>query len=159
LEATPAERLAMSEAFVTEPSRLFITEGPTLPDLLGDEDWARISAGLLERGMPPFMAARFQPWFLLLSLGPPPLRDGGPGRRARRLDQLVTDEAEANEVPMAALEPWDTVFALFEDEDQGEMIEALRAALTIQSWPKRALSRPSRPISRAKSPSSGNSTA
>ena len=128
LEATPAERLAMSEAFVTEPSRVFVTDGPTLPELLGPQDWARVSQALTERGMPPFMAARFQPWFLLVSLSLPPcaMEDLTAGREG--LDMLVTDEAEALGTPMAALEPWDTVFRLFEDEDQAEMVEALRTA-------------------------------
>jgi len=44
------------------------------------------------------------------------------------LDALVEDAAEAGKVPLAALEPWDTVFRLFEDEPDAESLDALRTA-------------------------------
>ncbi|TNC74680.1 TraB/GumN family protein [Rubellimicrobium roseum] len=128
LEATPEERRALERAIVEEPARVLITEGPTLPDLLGD-DWTAMSDALRERGMPPILAAKFRPWFLLVSLSLPAcaMADAQAGREG--LDGLLTDAALAAGTPMAALEPWDTVFRLMEDTPEAEQIDALRAAL------------------------------
>ena len=58
VEATPEDEAALQELIVTDPGRLFIVDGPTLPEQLDPETWEMIAAAATERGIPGFMAAK-----------------------------------------------------------------------------------------------------
>jgi len=129
LEMTPQEEAAMQAALATDPSLMFRTDGPTLPERLDEATWAAVAEAARARNIPPFIASRFQPWFLMLTFSVPPcampdMMSGGPG-----LDQLLMREAEAAGVPMAALEPWDTIFELFAQSDIDSPIALLHLTL------------------------------
>ncbi len=129
LELTPAEEAAVQAAMVEDPDRLFITAGPTLPDLLDDATWQALAAAARDRQIPAFMAAKFRPWYLSMSLAMPPcaMADLVAGRRG--VDHAIMDAAGARGLPMAPLEPWDTLFALMERGTEAEQIEMLRLSL------------------------------
>ena len=132
VEATPAEQAALSRGMVEEPGLFFLTKGPTLPDLLGEQDWARVAASAAARGMPAFLAAKFRPSFLAMTLSLPAcatLEAAASGRLLPGLDGLVIEVAEAGGVPLAALEPWDTVFDLLGEATMEEELDALRSAM------------------------------
>lgn len=132
VEATPAEQDALSRGMVEEPELFFLTEGPTLPDLLGEEDWARVAASAAARGMPAFLVAKFRPSFLAMTLSLPTcatLEAATSGRLLPGLDGLVIEAAEEGGVPLAALESWDTVFALMGEATLEEELDALRGAV------------------------------
>ncbi len=129
LEMTPQEVSAMQAALAADPSMMYLTEGPTLPELLDAATWAAVAEAARARSIPPFLASRFQPWFLMLNLSMPPcampdIMSGAPG-----LDQLLMREAEAAGVPMAALDPWDTIFTLFAQSDIDSQIALLHLSL------------------------------
>lgn len=115
LEMTPAERDALEQAMVSNPDRVFAMTGPTLPERLPETLWQRVSEAASARQIPGFIAAKYEPWFLALSLAMAPcsMPDLMAGREG--LDARIIDRAEAAGVPMQALEPWDTLFSLFED--------------------------------------------
>lgn len=125
VEATPAEEKAMQDHMARDPSLLIVTDGPTLPDLLPEEDWQRVKAAALDRGIPGFMAAKFRPWYLSLMLSLPRcvvtvMQEGLTG-----LDKRIIENAEAAGVPIEALESYDTLFRLFDafdGETQAEMV-------------------------------------
>ena len=49
LEATPNEEAALQDLIVTDPGRLFIVDGPTLPELLDEETWGRLADAASDR--------------------------------------------------------------------------------------------------------------
>ncbi len=129
LEMTETEEAALNDAMGRDPGLLFLTDGPTLPDMLAEPDWQRLSQAARDRGIPAFMAAKMQPWYLstLLSIPPCAMADlaaGGEG-----LDARVQDIAMAEGVPTAALEPYDTLFRLLGAEPMEDQIEVLLASL------------------------------
>lgn len=129
LEMTPQEEAAMQTAITSDPDLMFLTEGPTLPELLDDATWAAVAEAARARDIPPFLASRFQPWFLMLTLSMPPcampdMIAGNPG-----LDQQLMRIAEGAGVPMQPLEAWDTIFALFAEGDIDSQIALLRLSL------------------------------
>ena len=71
--------------FRTEkPELFFINDGPSLIDLLGGKDWALAEARLSDMGVPGFFGAKFQPWYMNLTLAVPPcafavIQAGGKG--------------------------------------------------------------------------------
>ncbi|EAR51471.1 hypothetical protein OG2516_17161 [Oceanicola granulosus HTCC2516] len=125
LEVTPREEAAMQAAIRDEPERIIITEGPTLPELVDAATWEVLSEAAAARQVPPFMAAKFQPWYLSLTLGVPPCAMPDLAAGLRGLDHLVMREAEAQGVPLRALEPWDTLFTLFDAGTMDEQIALL----------------------------------
>ncbi|MEJ8562064.1 TraB/GumN family protein [Yoonia sp. GPGPB17] len=131
LEATPEEEAALQNLITTDPSRLFIVDGPTLPELVDEETWQLISAAASERGIPSFMAAKMQPWYLSLTLAVPSCAMSDMMAGARGLDHMIIQEAEAAGVPMQAVEPYTTLFDLFEDDSFDEQIDMLRVNMLV----------------------------
>lgn len=130
LEATETEIEALKSAAVDRPDLLFLTEGPTLIDLLPPADWERIRAAAEARGMPGFMAARFRPWYLSILLQLPPcltseIQAGGSG-----LDKRLMNTAHQAGIPRAALEDYDTVFKLMARDTLEDQVAGLTLALT-----------------------------
>lgn len=129
LEITPREQATMQTALAQDPSIMFLTDETTLPGLLGDETWGALAAAAAERNIPPLMAAKFRPWFLMLSLSMPTCAMGYLAEPQNGLDQMLMARADAEDVPMQALEPWDTIFTLFEQGTLEEQLDFLRMGM------------------------------
>ena len=128
VEAGPTEEMALMDRMGREPGLMLITDGPTLPELLPKKEWDDLAAAMSERGIPAFMAAKFRPWYISVLLSLPGCNMAN--MTGRGLDGMVMDAAIAAEVPIRALEPYDTVFGIFGDlsiEDQLSMIRATMA--------------------------------
>jgi uncharacterized protein YbaP (TraB family) len=130
LEATAKEEAELQDLIVTNPELLFITEGPTLPALLDDDTWGLIVAAATDRGIPGFMAAKMQPWYLSLILSIPPCATQDMLSGNLGLDHMIGEGAKAAGVPMQAIEPVTTLFDLFKDNPMDEQIDMLMVSLT-----------------------------
>ena len=86
-----------------------------------------MAAAAQAHGIAPSVAARFRPWLLMMALSAPPCATPGPGERG--LDRMILDAAQAEGVPVAALEPWDTLFRTFEQADPAAELEMLKLSL------------------------------
>jgi uncharacterized protein YbaP (TraB family) len=131
VEAGPEEELLLKARLGKEPSLLINTEGPTLPEVLTPAQWESLSAAMVARGVPSFMAAKLKPWYLSMLLSLPPcatLADMPEG-----LDQRLIGRAKARGLPIQALEPYDTAFKAFETGTPQEQIEMLIAALGTEA--------------------------
>ena len=130
LEAGPEEERKLTEALSSDPALMVDPTGPTLPERLDDRDWAALSAAMAERGTPAVVTSRLRPWYVAMMLGISPcmmrqMAEGG----ADGLDHRLAERAEALDLPVRALEPWDTVFTLFSHLTPEQEIEMIRAAL------------------------------
>lgn len=127
LEMTSEDEKALQERMTTDPSLLLMPD-TTLPELLDDAQWEKLSDALSARGLPPFMAARFQPWHVSVILAIPPcavttdLSDGG-------MDSRLEEIAEGAGIPRAALEDVETIFAVFADQPREVQIDMMLSAL------------------------------
>lgn len=131
VEAGPEEMAALKSRLGTEPELMVITEGPTLPERLSPEVWDRLSTAMRLRGMPPFMAAKLQPWYLSMMLSIPPCALESMGED-RGLDALVIEEAQERGLPVRALEPYDTIFGIFGDMAPEDQLSMVTAALALE---------------------------
>jgi len=130
LEATPKEEAELQELIVSDPDLLFITEGPTLPTLLDEETWGLIATAASDRGIPGFMAAKMQPWYLSLILSIPPCATQDMLAGDLGLDHMISEGAIEAGVPMQALEPMTTLFEVFQDSSFEEQIDMLMVNLS-----------------------------
>ncbi len=126
LEATAQEEQQLRDLITTNPGLIFIVDGPTLPELLEEEVWQQLMEAAGERNIPSFMAAKMQPWYLSLMLAVPDCAMEAMLAGATGLDKMIAADAAAAGVPVAALEPFDTLFGLFEDAPITEQIDMLR---------------------------------
>ncbi len=124
-------RAQLEELITREPDRLFLVDGPTLPELVDEETWQLILAAASERGIPSFMAAKMQPWYLSMTLAVPSCVMADMMAGARGLDQMIIEDAQAAGVPMQAVEPYTTLFDLFGDNNMDEQISMLRISMLV----------------------------
>ncbi|MBU3029518.1 TraB/GumN family protein [Paracoccus marinaquae] len=135
VEAGPEEEARLTRALTENPDLMVNATGPTLPERLTAEEWSALSSAMSERGTPAVITAKLRPWYVAMMLGISPcmmegLEAGDPGG----LDFLLVDRAEALDVPIRALEPWDTIFTLFDEMTPGQEIDMIRASLPAASY-------------------------
>ena len=131
VEAGPDEEAALIARMSNEPSLMINTDGPTLPQIMAPEDWKRLSDALNNRGIPPFMAAKFRPWYLSMMLGIPPCEIEF-AATAKGLDGLLIETAIAQGLTVAALEPYDTIFGIFGAMPQADQLAMITSTLALE---------------------------
>jgi len=123
-EVTQTDMTAFEQELRRDPSPVLINTGPTLIDLMSEEEWAALSALLAKRGIPGWMAAKMRPWFLSLMLGFPACvlqsPDGTHGMDAR-----LSELAEAEGIPQHSLEQVDDLMAIFDTHPIEEQARSL----------------------------------
>lgn len=129
LETTDEEEAALQEALIADPGLYLINEGPTLPDLLPPDLWEQVSQAATDRGMPSFFVAKFQPWYLGLTLGIPACAIAELANGANGLDHMLMADAQSADIPVAALEEWNVLFDLLSEGSMEEQIAQMRLSL------------------------------
>lgn len=137
VETGPEEERRLTEALASDPTLMVDSTGPTLPERLDDHDWAALSAAMADRGTPAVITSKLRPWYVAMMLGVSPcmmqqMADGEGQQEG--LDHRLMGRAEALDIPIRSLEPWDTVFTLFRDLTPQQEIEMIRAALPAASY-------------------------
>ncbi|MEX0308466.1 MAG: TraB/GumN family protein [Ruegeria sp.] len=132
-EVTKNEMDAFEKDLSKDFSPVLITSGPTLVDLMSEEEWADLSATLAERGIPSWMAAKMRPWFLSMMLGIPPCLMDTPDFD-RGMDTRLTELAEEHDIPQYSLERIEDLIALFDSHSLEEQVASLtRLAGALQA--------------------------
>lgn len=129
VEAGPAEQTTLAAEIARRPDFMFITEGPTLPEQLPEAEWQTLADAMRARNIPPFLASKFQPWYVAMILGVAPCAIKDMNKGARGLDERIIIAAGAAEVPIRALEPYDTIFGIFGGMPAEDQLDMIRAAL------------------------------
>lgn len=124
LEATEEDAKKLEHGLATDAS-LLLLQDTTLPEMLDEEAWQKLADAARARGIPPFMAAKMQPWYLSLVLALPrcamELATAGDG-----LDARVEDIAQAAGIARRSIEAYDTVFQVFNAEPLEEQLRMLQ---------------------------------
>ncbi|WP_347138315.1 TraB/GumN family protein [Paracoccus sp. SSK6] len=135
VEAGPAEERKLTEALAADPTLMVDPTGPTLPERLDDRDWALLSKAMAERGTPAVVTSKLRPWYVAMMLGISPcMMEQAARSGAQGLDHRLVERAESLDIPVRALEPWDTVFTLFRDLTPQQEIEMIRTALPVAAY-------------------------
>ncbi len=132
LEASSEAQAEIQRMTATSPEIFFLTEGPTLIDLLSGDEWARLTDELSDYGIPGFMAAKFQPWFIGMTLAIPPCAVADIQSGEKGLDVLLENIARDNDVPLAELDNIDSLMSLLSGDPLEEQLEGLRLWLAMK---------------------------
>ncbi len=130
VEATDTEIAELQAAISTHPE-LMVTQGATLPERLTKAEWAQVSTEMTARGIPAFLASKFQPWYVSVILSMPPCAMAAMAGGSTGLDRLILDAAKAQGIPTRPLEPFDTIFRIFAGIAPEDQIDMIRAALPL----------------------------
>lgn len=132
VEAGPKETDQLKSDMATRPDLLFVMHGPTLPELLPDQDWRQLSDAMSARGVPAIFAAKMQPWYATMMLATPPcMMSEMVEGETRGLDIRIIDRALERRIPVRALEPYDTAFKLFQKLPRELQVEMIRMTLAM----------------------------
>lgn len=132
VEAGPSETRKLQSEMATRPDFLFVMSGPTLPELLPEDDWDSFSAAMAARGVPSIFAAKMQPWYATMMLATPPcMMQAIAEGQTRGLDQRIIERAEQRRIPIRALEPFDTAFKLFQGLPQDLQVGMISMTLAM----------------------------
>ncbi len=129
VEATPEDEIKLQNMVAADPSRIFIIEGPSLRDLLDDDTWDLVVQAAQARNIPGFMAAKMQPWYLSMMLSIPVCASAELMEGARGLDHMIMADAIAARVPLQGLEPFTTLFDIFQNDPIEDQIDMLMVSL------------------------------
>ena len=140
LEASAEDEKGLHTLVAQKPEMFFITEGPTMIDLMGEADWASIAERLSARGIPAFFAAKFQPWYLSMTLAIPPCAMKAMQSGKKGLDRQLEVIAAARGTEVATLDDTEEVLRFFADEPLEKQLEGLRAGLKAQTYDEAATS-------------------
>ncbi len=134
VESGPEQEAAMMKAMADNPGLLLITEGPSLLEQLPPDEWARVAAAMRARSIPPFMAAKFRPWYVAVMLGMPPcaMQRATPGDMPNGLDQRVITVAETAGIPVQSLESFDMIFELFNGMTPFQQIRLIQSSMLFE---------------------------
>ena len=131
VEAGPDEEAALEAHLTRDPGAMMIMTGPTLPEQLPEADWQALASAMRARGIPPFMAAKFRPWYVAAMLGIPPCAMATVAT-SKGLDGLVIDAANEAFVPIKALEPYDTIFGIFGSMSNADQLSMIKNTLVLE---------------------------
>ncbi|TJZ94084.1 TraB/GumN family protein [Paracoccus gahaiensis] len=136
VEAGPEEEAHLAEALTADPTLMVDPDGPTLPERLSTPEWQALAAAMSDRGTPAVIAAKMRPWYVAMMLGVSPcmVRTMAETGDAGGLDHLLVAEAEAAGTPIRALEPWDTIFGLFQGLTPQQELDMIRAGLPAAGY-------------------------
>jgi uncharacterized protein YbaP (TraB family) len=131
VEAGPKEEAELQAKLASDPAGMMDVAGSGLQQALSPEEWTALTAALLQRGIPSSVAEKLRPWFVSMMLSIPPcamqLAANGGG-----LDKRLIQAATASDIPVKALEPFDTALGMFDDLTQEETITMIRNALQVE---------------------------
>lgn len=130
VEAGPDEEAALISEMARNPAIVVMTDR-SLPEIMPAEDWKHLSLALEKRGLPPFMAAKMQPWYVSLMLAMPVCNLGSLAEQ-KGLDGEIIQIAQENSIKIKALEPYDTVFRIFTMIPEADQIAMIRNTLAIE---------------------------
>lgn len=127
LEATEEDTKALQKR-LTGMESLLLLKDASLPDLMNEAEWQKLAEAARARGIPPFMAAKMQPWYLSLVLALPGCAMELVGE-GKGLDSRIEALAKGAGVPRQSIEPIDTVFQVFNSDPLDQQLRLLQLGI------------------------------
>lgn len=130
VEFGPQEEAELRAAQARDRSLMFLPPGQTVSERLPAADWDRLRAALNARGVPEALGAQMKPAYLAMTLAVPVCAMPDMAQGEGGLDSLLMAQAHKDGIAVAALEPWDTVFRIFDSLTAEDEASLLKAALS-----------------------------
>ncbi|MFK7939448.1 MAG: TraB/GumN family protein [Roseovarius sp.] len=130
LEVSTDDTARMQTMLADDPSLMFITEGPTLPDLLGEDDWQTYRSAMIDRAFPGFMAAKFKPMWAAMMLGVGPCEARAGAMTGQGIDERIGLYAAQVGNTSQSLEDFTTLLTMLDSFPLDEQLDMIRLFFT-----------------------------
>jgi uncharacterized protein YbaP (TraB family) len=130
-EMNAPDTRAFEQAAATDASVLFITDGPTLPDMLGEPEWQKLRAQMADRGFPSFMTAKFKPVFVSMMLGLSPCQIRAQNSGGKGIDQMLAEALDAAGADTRSIEDYLTTMQVLDAFTAQQQIAMLRLSMDL----------------------------
>ncbi len=135
LEVSNEDSKRLQEDLVQDRSLVFITKGPTLPDLLGQDDWPRFSSAMRDRQIPNLLASQFKPVWAMMMLGIGPCEAQNGALDGHGIDKRIGELADSVDIPSRSLESYKQTLNMFDHLPIEEQLDILRLTLNAKDDP------------------------
>lgn len=122
---------AFEKRAATDASIMFITDGPTLPDLLAEADWQRLRARMADRGIPSFMTAKFKPIFISMMLGLSPCQIRAQSAGDKGIDERLARALAESGRDTRSIEDVMTTVHVLDSFSRAEQIGMIKLSLDL----------------------------
>lgn len=129
LEATSEDETRVMALMAEEPELFYLTEGPSLIELLGEEDWARTADLLAAHGIPGIFGAKLRPWYATMMLAFPPCLTEALLSEEKGLDGLLEAVARAEGTDVVTIENPEDALRTMAGESDEDALATLRMTL------------------------------
>ena len=119
----------------SDPSLMFITSGPTIPEMMEEADWQRLRTRMAALGIPSFMAAKFKPIFLAMMLGSSPCHMRAQMHGSKGIDEQLSRILHGENRPTRSIEDPATTMQLLDDFTRDEQIAMVKLSLDLSQDP------------------------
>ena len=135
LEVSNGDQARLQRELARDPSIMFLMEGPTLPDLLGEADWTALKTAMGDRNIPGFMAAKFKPVWAAILLGVGPCEARAGALEGNGIDHRIGEYAGAIGNPSRSLEDYRALLTMLDDTPLKEQLDMIRLFLAMPQDP------------------------
>nr|WP_235915898.1 TraB/GumN family protein [Thalassovita mangrovi] len=132
LEMSSDKEAVFQEDLTSNPDLFLLNEGPSLIDLLGEDSWNRLLPQLKSHGIPGFMAAKFQPWFLGITLAIPTCATRDLSQKKKGLDRMVETASEQRDLIIRSLDDVQGMIALLTQDPLEKQVEEMKWSLQFE---------------------------
>ena len=134
VEMTLQDQQVMQTELTADPTKLLLPDGQSLIEMVDEPTWELIKEAAIARGLPTVMAARLQPWYLLVMIGTPPCAMQDITNGLQGLDGMVMSDAQELDIPTTSLEDWRTTLAILSGPSIEDQIDLLQLSLMGSSY-------------------------
>jgi uncharacterized protein len=110
---------------------MMLTDGRALPDIIGEDEFARLLAIVEPYGIPESAASQYAPWGATLLVSMPADQVQHQAAGEAEFDQRLVDAAAAWALPVDFLEPIAEQIAVFADHPEQDQVAMLASALDL----------------------------
>ena len=122
---------AFQKRATTDASIMFITEGPTLPDMLPESEWQRLREAMALRGYPTFLTAKLKPIFVSMMLGFSPCQMKAQMQGEKGIDERLARALHDAGADTRSIEDSLTTARIFDRFSNAEQIAMLHLSLDL----------------------------
>jgi uncharacterized protein YbaP (TraB family) len=131
VEFNAADMAQLERRLTTDIALITIPEGPSRLDRLGPEAWDKLTDKLTPYQIPPFMAAKMQPWFLGFTMMTPPCAIADIQAKRPGIDRMIETAADHAGKPVVSLDELDHLLPLLAGDPLDQQVEDLRWSLML----------------------------